>query len=79
MRWGQPCRGSLGPAILLGAPWRVDGALYNAALLHDIGKIGIRDEVLLAPRTCWRPQMLGVCPGTARPHHAAAPQLVKDL
>ena len=25
-------------------------ALYNAALLHDIGKIGIRDEVLLAPR-----------------------------
>ncbi len=25
-------------------------AIYNAALLHDIGKIGIRDEVLLAPR-----------------------------
>jgi putative nucleotidyltransferase with HDIG domain len=24
--------------------------IYNAALLHDIGKIGIRDEVLLAPR-----------------------------
>jgi GAF domain-containing protein len=24
--------------------------LYNAALLHDIGKIGIRDELLLAPR-----------------------------
>jgi putative methionine-R-sulfoxide reductase with GAF domain len=25
--------------------------IYNAALLHDIGKIGIRDEVLLAPRS----------------------------
>jgi putative nucleotidyltransferase with HDIG domain len=25
-------------------------SIYNAALLHDIGKIGIRDEVLLAPR-----------------------------
>ncbi len=24
--------------------------IHNAALLHDIGKIGIRDEVLLAPR-----------------------------
>jgi putative nucleotidyltransferase with HDIG domain len=24
--------------------------IYNAALLHDIGKIGIRDEILLAPR-----------------------------
>jgi putative nucleotidyltransferase with HDIG domain len=24
--------------------------LYNAALLHDIGKIGVRDAVLLAPR-----------------------------
>lgn len=25
-------------------------AIFNAALLHDIGKIGIRDEILLAPR-----------------------------
>jgi putative nucleotidyltransferase with HDIG domain len=25
--------------------------VFNAALLHDIGKIGIRDEVLLAPRS----------------------------
>ncbi len=29
---------------------RIVHTIYNAALLHDIGKIGIRDEVLLAPR-----------------------------
>ncbi len=28
-----------GPAILLGAPWRVDGELFNAALLLDGGEI----------------------------------------
>ena len=28
-----------GPAILIGAPWSVDGALHNAALLLDGGKI----------------------------------------
>ena len=28
-----------GPALLLGAPWRVDGALHNAALLLDGGEI----------------------------------------
>ncbi|MFZ0695096.1 MAG: NAD+ synthase [Alphaproteobacteria bacterium] len=28
-----------GPAVLLGAPWRADGKLYNAALLLENGKI----------------------------------------
>ncbi|MBM3565494.1 MAG: NAD+ synthase [Alphaproteobacteria bacterium] len=28
-----------GPAVLLGAPWREDGVLYNAALLLDEGRI----------------------------------------
>ena len=28
-----------GPAVIIGAPWRKDGALYNAALLLDGGKI----------------------------------------
>ncbi|MEQ8194214.1 MAG: NAD+ synthase [Rhodospirillales bacterium] len=28
-----------GPAVLLGAPWRVDGRLYNAALLLEDGRI----------------------------------------
>ena len=28
-----------GPAMLIGAPWRVDGALYNAALLLDDGAV----------------------------------------
>ena len=28
-----------GPALLIGTPWRVDGELYNAALLLDGGKI----------------------------------------
>ncbi len=31
--------GDGGPAVLVGAPWRVDGALYNAALLLDDGAI----------------------------------------
>ncbi|BBK31124.1 NAD+ synthase [Stella humosa] len=31
--------GDGGPAILVGAPWRVDGRLYNAALLLDGGKV----------------------------------------
>ena len=31
--------GDGGPAVLTGAPWRVDGALYNAALLLDDGAI----------------------------------------
>ena len=45
-----------GPAVLLGAPWRVDGLLYNAALLlangtvaavvrkHDLPNYGVFDE-----------------------------------
>jgi len=37
-------------AVELALPARDVDAIYNAALLHDIGKIGIRDEVLLAPR-----------------------------
>ncbi len=36
--------------VELGLGTRELKAIYNAALLHDIGKIGIRDEVLLAPR-----------------------------
>jgi len=28
-----------GPALLIGTPWRVDGELYNAALLLDGGKV----------------------------------------
>lgn len=28
-----------GPALLVGAPWRVDGRLYNAALLLDGGRV----------------------------------------
>jgi len=31
--------GDGGPAVLLGAPWRVDDALYNAALLLDGGEV----------------------------------------
>ena len=31
--------GDGGPAILLGAPWRENGTLYNAALLLDGGAI----------------------------------------
>ncbi|MEX2311133.1 MAG: nitrilase-related carbon-nitrogen hydrolase, partial [Rhodospirillales bacterium] len=27
------------PAVLLGTPWRVEGALYNAALLLDGGEV----------------------------------------
>ncbi|MCH8098697.1 MAG: NAD+ synthase, partial [Proteobacteria bacterium] len=28
-----------GPAVLIGAPWRADGALHNAALLIDRGEV----------------------------------------
>ncbi|MEQ8736921.1 MAG: NAD+ synthase [Rhodospirillaceae bacterium] len=32
-----------GPALIIGAPWRVDGACYNAALILDAGEIkGVR-------------------------------------
>ena len=31
-----------GPAILIGTPWREDGALYNAALLLDQGEIAAK-------------------------------------
>ncbi|MCC7016472.1 MAG: NAD+ synthase [Rhodospirillales bacterium] len=31
--------GDGGPAVVLGAPWRIDGALYNAALLLEGGRI----------------------------------------
>ena len=34
--------GDGGPAILLGAPWREDGKLYNAALLLDGGEVAAR-------------------------------------
>jgi len=34
--------GESGPALLLGAPWREDGALYNAALLLDEGTVVAR-------------------------------------
>ena len=34
--------GDGGPALLVGAPWRDDGALYNAVLLLDGGKIAAR-------------------------------------
>ncbi len=46
-----------GPAVLLGAPWRVDGRLYNAAVLleggavatqrlkHDLPNYGVFDEM----------------------------------
>ena len=37
-------------ALGLELPEREVDKIHNAALLHDIGKIGIRDEVLLAPR-----------------------------
>jgi GAF domain-containing protein len=37
-------------AEILELPERDVKKIHNAALLHDIGKIGIRDEVLLAPR-----------------------------
>ncbi len=41
----------------LGLPELERSTIYNAALLHDIGKIGIRDEVLLAPRRLTRDEM----------------------
>jgi NAD+ synthase len=31
-----------GPAVLVGAPWREDGALYNACLLLDGGRVAAR-------------------------------------
>ena len=34
--------GDGGPAVLLGAPWREDGKLYNAALLLDGGEIAAK-------------------------------------
>ena len=34
--------GDGGPAVLLGAPWREDGKLYNAALLLDSGEIAAK-------------------------------------
>ena len=34
--------GDGGPALLIGAPWRDDGKLYNAALLLDNGEIAAR-------------------------------------
>ena len=37
-------------AIRLDLPEDYVDKIHNAAMLHDIGKIGIRDEVLLAPR-----------------------------
>jgi HD-GYP domain-containing protein (c-di-GMP phosphodiesterase class II) len=37
-------------ALRLGLDDKDVKKIHNAALLHDIGKIGIRDEVLLAPR-----------------------------
>jgi NAD+ synthase len=38
-----------GPAVLLGAPWRDNGRLYNAALLLDGGKIATRRYKHLLP------------------------------
>ena len=40
--------GDGGPAIILGAPWRIEGALYNAALLLEGGRIahvGLKHEI----------------------------------
>jgi putative nucleotidyltransferase with HDIG domain len=37
-------------AVAMGLPEPRCGLVHNAALLHDIGKIGVRDAVLLAPR-----------------------------
>ena len=34
--------GDGGPAVLLGAPWREDGKLYNAALLLDSGEVAAK-------------------------------------
>ena len=34
-----PVTGDGGPALLIGAPWRDNGKLYNAALLLDGGKV----------------------------------------
>src|SRR3990167_1354186 len=33
-----------GPAILIGAPWREDGALYNSALWLEAGRIRARHD-----------------------------------
>ncbi|MBW2277869.1 MAG: GAF domain-containing protein [Deltaproteobacteria bacterium] len=44
-------------AVNLGLPDKDISTTYNAALLHDIGKIGIRDEVLLAPRKLTEQEM----------------------
>src|SRR4051812_34910950 len=38
-----------GPAVLLGAPWRDNGKLYNAALLLDGGKISTQRYKHLLP------------------------------
>ena len=35
-----------GPAILIGAPWREDGSLYNAMLLLEGGRIADRKSVV---------------------------------
>ena len=34
--------GDAGPGLLIGAPWREEGKLYNAALLLDEGKVTAR-------------------------------------
>ena len=39
-----------GPAVLLGAPWRADGKVYDAALLLDAGRIAtVRFSHVLPP------------------------------
>jgi putative nucleotidyltransferase with HDIG domain len=47
-------------ALNLGLPEKEIATTYNAALLHDIGKIGIRDEVLLAPRKLTDQEMAAI-------------------
>ncbi len=41
--------GDGGPAILLGAPWREEGQLYNAALLLDAGEVAARRYKYVLP------------------------------
>jgi putative nucleotidyltransferase with HDIG domain len=48
---------SLAVAKELNLPDEECNIIYNSALLHDIGKIGVRDEVLLKPRRLTESEM----------------------
>jgi NAD+ synthase len=60
-----------GPAFLLGAPWRMRGRLFNAALLLDGGRIAA-DDAQVRPAQLWRLRReAGVSPPVPLPEPVA--------